>query len=53
MLCPAACLQPWPIGRGLFNQLMIGCLGTAENDTDSDIVVDKSEWWPTISNNQQ
>jgi NAD+ diphosphatase len=44
--------QPWPLGRGLFNQVMIGCLATAEG---SEIKIDpcklspfpnRAEWCP-------
>lgn len=32
--------QPWPIGRGVFNQVMIGCVGTAETE---EITIDTTE----------
>jgi hypothetical protein len=35
--------QPWPLARGAFGQVMIGCVAVAETDGDADIVVDRSK----------
>lgn len=35
--------QPWPVGRGMFGQLMIGCTAVAAQTVDVPLAVDKSE----------
>mgnify|MGYP000207777784 CR=1 FL=1 len=35
--------QPWPIGRGMFGQLMIGCTAVAAQTCDVPLAVDASE----------
>jgi hypothetical protein len=35
--------QPWPVTRGMFGQVMIGCTATAVSARDEDILVDRSE----------